>query len=110
MRELTNSCCLHHVSGGWGWNGDPSCPGCNGEWDDKNKNSNGNNIVDDKTNSKIIKDFAWFGVGTAVGYVNFAAGVAVGVTGFVMSNWPEGVQPNIRKDYILMAPDWDPNP
>lgn len=37
MKELTNSCCLHHVSGGWGWSGDPNCPGCNGEWDEQDK-------------------------------------------------------------------------
>lgn len=35
MKEITNTCCLHHVSGGYGWQGDPNCPGCNGDWEDK---------------------------------------------------------------------------
>ncbi|MFA9489463.1 MULTISPECIES: hypothetical protein [unclassified Mannheimia] len=36
MREITNTCCLHHVSGGYsGYDYDPNCPGCNGQWEEK---------------------------------------------------------------------------
>lgn len=38
MKELTNSCCLHHVSGGnSGYDYDPNCPGCNGQWEEEDR-------------------------------------------------------------------------
>lgn len=36
MKEITKSCCLHHISGGnSGYDYDLNCPGCNGEWDNE---------------------------------------------------------------------------
>lgn len=35
MNEIKNSCCLHHISGGNYSDGDPNCPDCRGDWDDK---------------------------------------------------------------------------
>ncbi|OOF35556.1 hypothetical protein BKK49_12465 [Rodentibacter rarus] len=35
MIEIKNDCCLHHISGGNYSGGDPNCPGCRGDWDDK---------------------------------------------------------------------------
>ncbi|QLB14407.1 hypothetical protein A6B39_02545 [Mannheimia granulomatis] len=69
MKELTNSCCLHHVSGGWGWSGDPNCPGCNGQWEEEDRISR----------ETVVRMGSWIG-GAAGTAVSAATGAGLGVS------------------------------
>lgn len=74
MKELTNSCCLQHVSGGaFGWTGD-DCPGCRGDWDKQDKNSQSQN-----SRGTVVWIGSWIG-GAAGAVASTATGVGLGAS------------------------------
>ncbi|MGX3020258.1 hypothetical protein [Ursidibacter sp. B-7004-1] len=69
MKKLTNSCCLHHVSGGnSGYDYDPNCPGCNGEWEREDQEKA-------RISRESFSNWISFVGGNAVGAIASASGI-----------------------------------
>ncbi|MFA9500473.1 hypothetical protein ACERCG_08625 [Mannheimia sp. E30BD] len=71
MKELTNSCCLQHVSGGSGWIGANDCPICNEEL--SNEKSDTAQVIGNAAGTLIGQR-----IGTAIGGMASPIGAVAG--------------------------------
>lgn len=92
MKEITKSCCLHHISGGnSGYDYDPNCPGCNGEWDNEKSDT-----------AQVIGNAAGSIIGQRIGATLGSAGGVLGaITGAYMGNEVgKFIDKSIRTNYL----------
>lgn len=102
MKEITNVCCLHHVFGGSsGYDYDPNCPGCNGEWD--NDKSDTAQVIGNAAGS-IIGQRIGSAVGSSAGVIGAIAGAYIGneIGKFIDRSIRTNYLPPIGNDKILL--------
>lgn len=98
MKELKNTCCLHHIAGGWDWQGDPNCPGCSREWDYKpvlnlsnwgQRYSGLGSVIGSRFG--ISGTFAGYAVGSVIDMTNF---------GNLGENYKNSIRREINNGYL----------